>query len=71
MSATSSSDVSTGSTGSGRQQRLHGQDFESALFENRRGYQEWFGDDDRLGLDHVDDGGGVLAHTSRSVRGVG
>ena len=49
-----------------RVDRLRGQQFlnskhrHAALFEDRCGHQERIGDDDRFGVDHVDDVGGVL-----------
>ena len=42
------------------QQFLDGEDLDAALLQDRDGHQERVGDDDGLGLDHVDDVGGVL-----------
>ena len=43
-----------------RQQVGNGEDFDALLLQHRYRHQERLGDDDRFGLDHVDDRHGVL-----------
>ena len=60
ISARSSSPVSIGSIGSAASRSVDGQDLDALLLEHRDRDQERLGDDDGLGLDHVDDVHGVL-----------